>query len=270
MLEESMSTVPFSFLWALIFTRFTLTIFFAFLNITIGVIFFTFTFSTNNFGTVASGNVSDVPSTMEMKQMTLDSFHPHLFYKGSDPSTCTLTDPNNPLLLPPPQPISQILAPVSISLFYNKPVKLKPHLNQSQATSIDLLLFCKGLMIEMDPSEGLKRGLDVNHLMLVAAANVAEEKVVISSPNSAVLMDFGIRNKSKRGNREVEVEAVETERTSTRAKDDDDNKSTPKKLRLSKKQSAFLEESFKEDSTFNPINPNIESKFPLLVSWFLL
>ncbi|KAK5774947.1 hypothetical protein PVK06_042810 [Gossypium arboreum] len=121
----------------------------------------------------------------------------------------------------------------------------------------------------MDPSEGLRRGLDVNHLTLVVAANVAEEKTVVSSPNNTVLMDFGIRNRSKRGNREVEVEAVETERTSRKAKDNDDNKSTRKKLRLSKEQSAFLEESFKEGSTFNPIIPNIESKLPLLASWFL-
>ncbi|MBA0842358.1 hypothetical protein Goarm_002188 [Gossypium armourianum] len=65
-------------------------------------------------------------------------------------------------------------------------------------------------------------------------------------------MDFGIRKGSRRGKKEVEMEAVETERTSTRASDDDDNGSTRKKLRLSKEQSAFLEESFKEHSTLNP------------------
>ncbi|KAH1072676.1 hypothetical protein J1N35_025004 [Gossypium stocksii] len=54
-----MSTVPFSFLWASIFTRFTPTIFFVFLNITIGIIFFTSTFSTNNSGAAAFGSVGD-------------------------------------------------------------------------------------------------------------------------------------------------------------------------------------------------------------------
>ena len=45
---------------------------------------------------------------------------------------------------------------------------------------------------------------------------------------------------------------METERGSSRASDDDDNGSTRKKLRLSKEQSAFLEESFKEHNTLNP------------------
>ncbi|MBA0620071.1 hypothetical protein Godav_005842 [Gossypium davidsonii] len=49
----------------------------------------------------------------------------------------------------------------------------------------------------MDPSEGLKRGLDVNPLTLVVATNVAEEKAIVSSPNSVVLMDFGIRNRTQ-------------------------------------------------------------------------
>ncbi|KAG8501230.1 hypothetical protein CXB51_003368 [Gossypium anomalum] len=92
---------------------------------------------------------------------------------------------------------------------------------------------------------------------VVAVADEAEEKAAVSSPNSAVSMDFGIRNGSRRGKKEVEVEAVETERTSTRASDDDDNGSTRKKLRLSKEQSAFLEESFKEHSTLNPVKAKL-------------
>ncbi|KAG0523906.1 hypothetical protein BDA96_07G163500 [Sorghum bicolor] len=42
------------------------------------------------------------------------------------------------------------------------------------------------------------------------------------------------------------------ERSSSRASDEDDGASARKKLRLSKEQSAFLEESFKEHSTLNP------------------
>ncbi|KAF0900869.1 hypothetical protein E2562_035790 [Oryza meyeriana var. granulata] len=42
------------------------------------------------------------------------------------------------------------------------------------------------------------------------------------------------------------------ERSSSRASDDDEGASARKKLRLSKEQSAFLEESFKEHSTLNP------------------
>jgi len=43
------------------------------------------------------------------------------------------------------------------------------------------------------------------------------------------------------------------ERSSSRASDEDEGASTRKKLRLSKEQSAFLEESFKEHSTLNPV-----------------
>ena len=93
----------------------------------------------------------------------------------------------------------------------------------------------------------------MNRLSLVALADEAEERAALSSPNSAVSsfqMDFGIRNGS-RSKRDLEVEA---ERASSRASDDDENGSTRKKLRLSKEQSAFLEESFKEHNTLNPVS----------------
>ncbi|XVE61275.1 hypothetical protein DITRI_Ditri06bG0026600 [Diplodiscus trichospermus] len=101
-------------------------------------------------------------------------------------------------------------------------------------------------------SEASGRGLDVNLLPVVAMADEAEEGAALSSPNSPVSsfqMDFGIRNGNSRGKRDLEVE---TERASSRASDDDENGSTRKKLRLSKEQSAFLEESFKEHNTLNP------------------
>ncbi|XVE96128.1 hypothetical protein REPUB_Repub02eG0194700 [Reevesia pubescens] len=98
-------------------------------------------------------------------------------------------------------------------------------------------------------SSGQGRGLDVNRLPVVAMADEGEEGAALSSPNSAVSsfqMDFGIRNGSSgRGKRDMEVEAE-------RASDDDENGSARKKLRLSKEQSAFLEESFKEHNTLNP------------------
>ncbi|KAK8314177.1 hypothetical protein V6Z11_D01G155200 [Gossypium hirsutum] len=95
------------------------------------------------------------------------------------------------------------------------------------------------------------RGLDVNQLPPEAAAEEddeeSEEGAGISSPNSTVSsfrMDFGIRNGKNKGKRDLEVERV--------SDDDDENGSTRKKLRLSKEQSAFLEESFKEQNTLNP------------------
>lgn len=99
-------------------------------------------------------------------------------------------------------------------------------------------------------ADGLGKGLDVNRFPVVATAEETEDGAALSSPNSTVSsfhMDFGVRNggRSKRDHLEVETE---------RASDDDENGSTRKKLRLSKEQSAFLEESFKEHSTLNPVS----------------
>ncbi|KAH7512373.1 hypothetical protein FEM48_Zijuj12G0084100 [Ziziphus jujuba var. spinosa] len=107
-------------------------------------------------------------------------------------------------------------------------------------------------MVVSEPgsSEGAGKGLDVNRLPMIGTTEETEDGAALSSPNSTVSsfhMDFGVR-RSKR-----DMEAIETERTSSRASDDEENGSTRKKLRLSKEQSAFLEESFKEHSTLNPV-----------------
>jgi homeobox-leucine zipper protein len=44
------------------------------------------------------------------------------------------------------------------------------------------------------------------------------------------------------------------DRACSRASDEDDGGSARKKLRLSKEQSAFLEDSFKEHATLNPVS----------------
>lgn len=124
------------------------------------------------------------------------------------------------------------------------------------------------------------RGFDVNRLPTTATgggtAAAAEE---VSSPNSAASsfpMDFSIfragsttgslggnqnnNNHSISGHRMDLVvyggnDAAEAERASSRASDEDENGlNTRKKLRLSKEQSAFLEESFKEHNTLNPVS----------------
>lgn len=105
---------------------------------------------------------------------------------------------------------------------------------------------------------GSSRGLDVN----VQPPAAEDEAARSSSPNSAASsfqMDLCIYN-SRGGSsnkRDFEGEAYD-QRTSSRASDDDDNNgsggNTRKKLRLSKEQSAFLEESFKEHNTLNPVS----------------
>ncbi|KAK8951826.1 Homeobox-leucine zipper protein HOX27 [Platanthera zijinensis] len=86
------------------------------------------------------------------------------------------------------------------------------------------------------------RVLDVNQ-----APSADETAAMSSSPNSAVSsfhVDFagGVGASA----------AAEQDRTSSRASDEEDNGGSRKKLRLSKDQSAFLEESFKEHNTLNP------------------
>ncbi|KAG5072288.1 Homeobox-leucine zipper protein HAT14 [Glycine soja] len=74
----------------------------------------------------------------------------------------------------------------------------------------------------------------------VRVVDDTDDGAALSSPNSAVSsfqMDYCVRNNRK---------------SSEGASDDDENGSSRKKLRLSKQQSAFLEDSFKEHTTLNP------------------
>ncbi|KAK4285554.1 hypothetical protein QN277_002240 [Acacia crassicarpa] len=105
------------------------------------------------------------------------------------------------------------------------------------------------------------RGVDMNRLPPPVAAAEEDEAAMSSSPNSAAssfqmdLSVFNIGGSSISGcKRDYEGEVYYDQRAgSSRASDEDDNVgSTRKKLRLSKEQSAFLEESFKEHSTLNP------------------
>ncbi|KAJ4971679.1 hypothetical protein NE237_004778 [Protea cynaroides] len=105
------------------------------------------------------------------------------------------------------------------------------------------------------------RGFDVN---LLPSAEETDDGAAVSSPNSTVSsfqMDFamfrGGSSSSKRDHTELTVAAAMNdvdgiERASSRASDEEENGLTRKKLRLSKDQSAFLEESFKEHNTLNP------------------
>ncbi|KAJ0105291.1 hypothetical protein Patl1_17834 [Pistacia atlantica] len=101
----------------------------------------------------------------------------------------------------------------------------------------------------------MARGFDVNKFPLVEEAE--DGGALSSSPNnsaaSSFQMDFCMysgRHKKDFGN----GNGTEGERGSSRFSDEDENGCTRKKLRLSKEQSAFLEESFKEHNTFNPVS----------------
>ncbi|TVU05592.1 hypothetical protein EJB05_48760, partial [Eragrostis curvula] len=105
-------------------------------------------------------------------------------------------------------------------------------------------------------SEASARGFDVNRAPSVSvaagAAGLDDDEdddraaALSSSPNDSggsFPLDLGRRAHGAQAG---------GERSSSRASDEDDGASARKKLRLSKEQSAFLEESFKEHSTLNP------------------
>ncbi|KVI00655.1 homeobox-leucine zipper protein HOX11-like isoform X2 [Cynara cardunculus var. scolymus] len=96
------------------------------------------------------------------------------------------------------------------------------------------------------------RGFDVKRM----PAAVGTEEAT-----SSFRLDFmsyrrtgNVNGGSKNNKRGFEIgnEAIEVERASSRASDEDENGISRKKLRLSKEQSAYLEESFKEHNTLNP------------------
>ncbi|CAN1333767.1 Homeobox-leucine zipper protein HAT4, partial [Linum perenne] len=94
-------------------------------------------------------------------------------------------------------------------------------------------------------TRSLLRGIDVNRLPAVAAVD-CDEEAGVSSPNSTVSSISGKRSEREAGG---DQEDLDGERASC---DEEDGDTSRKKLRLSKDQSAVLEESFKEHSTLNP------------------
>ncbi|CAN8298463.1 unnamed protein product [Cochlearia groenlandica] len=100
----------------------------------------------------------------------------------------------------------------------------------------------------------------------VVAEEEEEEDAVASmylsppeSVTSSFRLDFGIKSygydKRRSNKREHHIDDEADERCASRAcsnEDNDENGTTRKKLRLSKDQSAFLEDSFKEHATLNP------------------
>ncbi|KAK7259560.1 hypothetical protein RIF29_25169 [Crotalaria pallida] len=140
--------------------------------------------------------------------------------------------------------------PVQLDLLPPIPV-LGPQMASSQ---LQIPWLTDALGIERVIPKGPVMALNVNQLAAAAAAAEEGEEwgASLSSPNSVMScfqMDYNnMRNsRNERNRREQECEGG-----GDRGSDDDENGSTRKKLRLSKDQSAFLEESFKEHATLNP------------------
>ncbi|XP_068649838.1 homeobox-leucine zipper protein HAT4-like [Aristolochia californica] len=89
------------------------------------------------------------------------------------------------------------------------------------------------------------RGIDVNRM---PSSVDNEEETAVSSPNSTISSVSGKRSERDRNSEENEIERASSRGIS----DEEDGDGSRKKLRLSKDQSAILEESFKEHNTLNP------------------
>ncbi|XP_064953528.1 homeobox-leucine zipper protein HOX11-like isoform X1 [Musa acuminata AAA Group] len=122
------------------------------------------------------------------------------------------------------------------------PLKLLPLLPVPRQPSPPLLRF---------PSSTATRNLDASTRGFdVPSTEEAEEAAAVSSssPNSTISFRMGFsaqRSSAERGG--------VVERASSIVSDEEENGLAKKKLRLSKEQSAFLEESFKEHNTLNPV-----------------
>lgn len=92
------------------------------------------------------------------------------------------------------------------------------------------------------------KGIDVNR-----PAGADEDEAGVSSPNSTVSTVSGKRSSGERESAGA-GEDIEVERASSRGMSDEEDggENCRKKLRLTKEQSAILEESFKEHNTLNP------------------
>ncbi|XP_043718021.1 homeobox-leucine zipper protein HAT4 [Telopea speciosissima] len=103
----------------------------------------------------------------------------------------------------------------------------------------------RNLEIYRGDTRSFLKGIDVNRLPSTAEC---EEETGVSSPNSTISSLSG-----KRSERDTNGDELEIERACSRGiSDEEDGDGSRKKLRLSKDQSAILEESFKEHNTLNP------------------
>ncbi|XP_055830402.1 homeobox-leucine zipper protein HAT4-like [Solanum dulcamara] len=95
-------------------------------------------------------------------------------------------------------------------------------------------------------TRSFQKGIDVNRM----PATAEEEEGGVSSPNSTISSVSGNKRSEREGNC---TEENEMERASSRGiSDEDDGETCRKKLRLTKEQSAVLEDSFKDHHTLNP------------------
>ncbi|KAL2645432.1 hypothetical protein R1flu_013019 [Riccia fluitans] len=148
-----------------------------------------------------------------------------------------------PAAVAAPQPPAQ-------STQSSNPFPWKPLFNRSRSNSVSGNDEVEATETYSSGHGGSPRGIDMNQIPSSADC----DEVVVSSPNSINL---------KREREKIHDFDLERDRAcdiSSRGSDEEEGGTTRKKLRLSKEQSALLEESFKEHSTLNPKQKNALAK----------
>ncbi|KAJ4950322.1 hypothetical protein NE237_027154 [Protea cynaroides] len=137
-------------------------------------------------------------------------------------------------------PLQLILMPSPVSSSSPSPFLLQKNSWNEAFASSD-----RNLEIYRGETRSFLKGIDVNRL---PSTGECEEEAGVSSPNSTISSVSG-----KRSERDPNGEEHEMERACSHGiSDEEDGDTSRKKLRLSKDQSAILEESFKEHNTLNP------------------
>ncbi|GKC31578.1 homeobox-leucine zipper protein HOX11 [Tanacetum coccineum] len=144
--------------------------------------------------------------------------------------------------------------PLQLDLLPFTPVLRSP----PQSTGLSFPWLSKNVIVEPGSQAKPIKVLDGKSLTILSDQETGED----SSPNnsnsqtSSFQMDFAsiLKNGRKRDLElaKTSLELVEISNCSRGMSDEDENGLTRKKLRLTKEQSAFLEDSFKEHSTLNP------------------
>ncbi|KAL0285373.1 UNVERIFIED_CONTAM: Homeobox-leucine zipper protein HAT3 [Sesamum angustifolium] len=140
---------------------------------------------------------------------------------------------------PSPSPLPTAAAPSPLNLFG---CPLLNFMKQRKSSSTDA--FHESTADRNAAMRSLFRGIDVN--LAITAADVCDEELMVSSPNSTVSSVSGKRSEREENDGERDSSSLEI--------DDSDGSDAAgrKKLRLCREQAALLEESFREHNTLNP------------------
>ncbi|KAL0411635.1 UNVERIFIED_CONTAM: Homeobox-leucine zipper protein HAT3 [Sesamum latifolium] len=140
---------------------------------------------------------------------------------------------------PSPSPLPTAAAPFPLNLFG---CPLPNFMMQRKSSSTDA--FHESTADRNAEMRSLLRGIDVN--LAMTAADVCNEELMVSSPNSTVSSVSGKRSEREENDGERDSSSLEIDDS------DGGDAAGRKKLRLCREQAAVLEESFREHNTLNP------------------